>query len=127
MILKNTIKNLCLFTAACALLLLPGGGGFTSVYAQRKLGVRPTGSGGPLMPEQAAYDVKSYDLDLRVNPDEQSIKGINIFDTPEVFKIYYQSNMIYNQEIFTPLALPFNLRRTLRMPHRLRWGMNQSS
>ncbi len=75
MLLKNTIKNLCLFTAACALLLLPGGGGFTSVYAQRKLGVRPTGSGGPLMPEQAAYDVKSYDLDLRVNPDEQSIKG----------------------------------------------------
>lgn len=43
--------------------------------AQRELGVRPTGSGGPLMPEQAAYDVKSYDLALRVNPEEQSIAG----------------------------------------------------
>ena len=27
------------------------------------------------MPEQATYDVKSYDLDLRVNPGDQSIKG----------------------------------------------------
>ncbi|HZH33420.1 MAG TPA: M1 family metallopeptidase, partial [Pyrinomonadaceae bacterium] len=38
-------------------------------------GFRPTSSGGVLMPEQAAYDVKSYDLDLRVNPDDRSIKG----------------------------------------------------
>jgi aminopeptidase N len=43
--------------------------------AQRELGVRPSESGGPLMPEQAAYDVKSYDLALRVNPSEQSIAG----------------------------------------------------
>ena len=43
--------------------------------AQRELGTRPTDSGGPLMPEQAAYDVKSYDLSLRVNPAEQSIAG----------------------------------------------------
>ncbi|HEV7844451.1 MAG TPA: M1 family metallopeptidase [Pyrinomonadaceae bacterium] len=43
--------------------------------AQRELGVRPSDSGGPLMPEQAAYDVKSYDLALRVNPTEQSIAG----------------------------------------------------
>lgn len=47
-----------------------------SVYAQREVGVRPTQSGGVLMPEQAAYDVKHYDLDLRVNPQEQSIKGV---------------------------------------------------
>ncbi|MBD0370982.1 MAG: M1 family metallopeptidase [Pyrinomonadaceae bacterium] len=44
--------------------------------AQRQLGVRPTESGGPLMPEQAAYDVKSYDLALMVNPVEQSIRGM---------------------------------------------------
>lgn len=37
---------------------------------------RPTGSGGVLMPEQAAYDVKHYDLALRVNPQEKSIKGV---------------------------------------------------
>ncbi|MBA2733706.1 MAG: M1 family peptidase, partial [Acidobacteria bacterium] len=43
--------------------------------AQRELGARPTDSGGPLMPEQAAYDVKSYDLALTVNPGDQSIKG----------------------------------------------------
>jgi aminopeptidase N len=48
----------------------------TSAFAQRDLGVRPTDSGGPLMPEQAAYDVKSYDLDLRPNIEEQSIKGV---------------------------------------------------
>jgi len=48
------------------------------VFAQRDLGVRPTGSGGVLMPEQAAYDVKSYDLTVRVNPQEQSIKGVLI-------------------------------------------------
>lgn len=45
------------------------------VRSQRELGVRPTDSGGPLMPEQAAYDIKSYDLDLHINPTEQSIKG----------------------------------------------------
>ena len=27
------------------------------------------------MPEQAAYDVKSYDLNLRIDPDAQTIKG----------------------------------------------------
>ena len=46
------------------------------VFAQRDLGARPTGSGGVLMSEQAAYDVKSYDLAVRVNPQEQSIKGV---------------------------------------------------
>ncbi|HEX8174558.1 MAG TPA: M1 family metallopeptidase [Pyrinomonadaceae bacterium] len=46
-----------------------------AAQAQRELGVRPTDSGGPIMPEQAAYDVKSYDLALRVNPTEQSIAG----------------------------------------------------
>lgn len=47
-----------------------------SVYAQREMGVRPTQSGGVLMAEQAVYDVKHYDLALRVNPDEQSISGV---------------------------------------------------
>ncbi|HSK72615.1 MAG TPA: M1 family metallopeptidase [Pyrinomonadaceae bacterium] len=47
-----------------------------SVFAQRELGVRATESGGVLMPEQAAYDVRHYDLDLRVNPQEQTIQGV---------------------------------------------------
>lgn len=45
-------------------------------FGQRELGVRPTDSGGVLMPEQAAYDVKSYDLSVRPNIEEQSIKGV---------------------------------------------------
>lgn len=43
--------------------------------AQRDVGVRPSSSGGPLMPEQAAYDVTRYDLDLRIDPEKRSIAG----------------------------------------------------
>jgi aminopeptidase N len=32
-------------------------------------------SGGPLMPEQAAYDVSFYDLDLEISPDRRAIDG----------------------------------------------------
>ena len=32
-------------------------------------------TGGPLMPEQAAFDVNFYDLDLNVDPDNRSIDG----------------------------------------------------
>lgn len=60
-LLVLTLSLSCLFTS--------------SSYAQRELGVRGTSSGGPLMPEQAAYDVTSYDLDLRINPDTKTIKG----------------------------------------------------
>ena len=45
------------------------------VEAQRELGTRPSGSGGPLMPEQAAYDVQKYDLDLKVDPEARTIDG----------------------------------------------------
>ncbi|HYE66667.1 MAG TPA: hypothetical protein VD966_13850, partial [Pyrinomonadaceae bacterium] len=57
----------------CLLLLA---GATRPAYSQRELGVRPTDSGGPLMPEQAAYDVTFYDLALRINPTEQSIAGV---------------------------------------------------
>lgn len=46
------------------------------VSAQRELGVRPTDSGGPLMPEQAAYDVKHYDLAVKVDVPNESISGV---------------------------------------------------
>ncbi|MEZ4765434.1 MAG: hypothetical protein R3C26_20285 [Calditrichia bacterium] len=46
-----------------------------SLQAQRYLGVSPTESGGPLMPEQAGYDVTFYDLALSVNPADSSIAG----------------------------------------------------
>jgi aminopeptidase N len=35
----------------------------------------PYDSGGVMLPEQAAYDVQSYDLDLAVDPVKQSISG----------------------------------------------------
>jgi aminopeptidase N len=35
-------------------------------------------SGGPLMPEQAAYDVRFYDLSLFINPSDSSIDGVVI-------------------------------------------------
>jgi aminopeptidase N len=45
-------------------------------FAQREVGVRPTASGGILTAEQAAYDVISYDLDLRPDIAGQTIKGV---------------------------------------------------
>lgn len=68
------MKSLYRLNLICTLLVFVL---LTSVSAQRQLGVRGTDSGGPLMPEQAAYDVKSYDLDLRVDTTEQSIKGVH--------------------------------------------------
>jgi aminopeptidase N len=47
-----------------------------SIQAQRELGVRPTETGGPLMFEQAVYDVQSYEVSLNVFPDKKSISGV---------------------------------------------------
>jgi aminopeptidase N len=47
-----------------------------AAFAQRELGVRPTQSGGVLMAEQAAYDVKHYDLAVSVDVPNRSIKGV---------------------------------------------------
>ncbi|MGH9908236.1 MAG: M1 family metallopeptidase, partial [Pyrinomonadaceae bacterium] len=59
-------------TLVIALLLAVG---LSIGHAQRRPDARQASSGGPLMPEQAAYDVKSYDLNLLINPTAQSIKG----------------------------------------------------
>ncbi|HEY8559908.1 MAG TPA: M1 family metallopeptidase [Pyrinomonadaceae bacterium] len=45
-------------------------------FGQRSLGARPTQSGGVLMAEQAAYDVKHYDLALSVDVPNQSVDGV---------------------------------------------------
>ncbi|MBL7993954.1 M1 family metallopeptidase [bacterium] len=44
--------------------------------AQRNLGARPTDTGGMLMAEQSCYDVKWYDLNIEVNPQQRSIQGV---------------------------------------------------
>lgn len=49
---------------------------FVPAIAQTGLSAISNNSGGILTPEQAAYDVKSYDLDLRFNIEEHSIKGV---------------------------------------------------
>ena len=46
-----------------------------TMNAQRHLGVSPTNSGGKLSPEQAAYDVTFYQLDITVHPESKSIEG----------------------------------------------------
>ena len=43
--------------------------------AQRQFDTSPTSSGGPLSPDQATYDVKRYDMNLSVNPQNKSIAG----------------------------------------------------
>ncbi len=50
----------------------------TFAFAQRELGARPTETGGVVPYEQAAYDVKKYDISLKVNPAEKSISGSTI-------------------------------------------------
>ena len=46
-----------------------------TVSLSAQFNVRPTESGAALSAEQAAYDVKSYDLDLRVFPEDEMITG----------------------------------------------------
>lgn len=63
-------QKLLFYSLVCLLLLC------VPSYSQRDFSARPTGSGGVLIAEQASYDVKHYDLNLRVDPSEQSIKGV---------------------------------------------------
>ncbi|MGD9588594.1 MAG: M1 family metallopeptidase [Pyrinomonadaceae bacterium] len=80
---------------------------FSAAFGQRELGVRPTETGGPLLPEQAAFDVQSYDVALKVDPKSKTISGTTVMiakvvnatdtillhlDTPyKVDRIYTQS------------------------------------
>lgn len=49
-----------------------------SSFAQRELGVRPTETGGPLMFEQAVFDVLNYDITLSADPKTRSITGTTV-------------------------------------------------
>ena len=61
-----------------------------SSFAQRELGIRPTETGGPLMFEQAAYDVQAYDITLKVDPKTKTISGITVMTA----KIVIPTNVI---------------------------------
>ncbi len=52
---------------------------FVSVsFAQRELGVRPTETGGPLMFEQAVFDVQNYDISITADPKTKAISGTTV-------------------------------------------------
>jgi aminopeptidase N len=51
---------------------------YSGSFGQRELGVRPTETGGPLMFEQAAFDVQSYDISLKVDPKAKTITGTTV-------------------------------------------------
>ena len=53
-------------------------------YAQRELGSRPTDTGGPLMFEQAVYDVQNYDISLKVDPTSKTISGTTVMNARTV-------------------------------------------
>jgi len=55
-----------------------------STFAQRELGVRATDTGGPLMFEQAVFDVQNYDITLGVDPKAKTINGTTIMTAKTV-------------------------------------------
>lgn len=110
------MRKFLVFTSCLALLLLMAAG----ASAQRELGARPTDSGGPLMPEQAAYDVTAYDLALKVNPDDKSINGTLTVSArivhPTAWFVLDLDDPLKVESIYTPQgngkgeALPFERR-----------------
>lgn len=96
---------------ALLLFLLTG-----AVSAQRELGVRPTNTGGPLSAEQAAYDVKHYDVTARIDPAQRSISGVvtitaKIVNPIETFLL----------DLDTPYTVSAVEDVTGGTTHRLRW------
>lgn len=55
-----------------------------TLFGQRELGVRPTDTGGPLMFEQAVFDVQDYDITLGVDPKTRSITGTTVMTAKTV-------------------------------------------
>ncbi|QQS42712.1 MAG: M1 family metallopeptidase [Acidobacteriota bacterium] len=66
--MNKTLRYLCAPLAAMVLL--------SAVSAQQA--VRPTGSGGVLIYEQAAYDVEKYDITSTIDPEKKSLSGSTI-------------------------------------------------
>lgn len=88
----------------------------SAAFAQRELGVRPTETGGPLVPEQAAYDVQSYDVSIKVDPKTKSISGttvmtarvVNTTDTILLdLDTTYKVDRVFSQSFDKQAALKF--------------------
>ncbi|HQZ83379.1 MAG TPA: M1 family metallopeptidase [Pyrinomonadaceae bacterium] len=55
-----------------------------SSFGQRELGAKPTSTGGPLMFEQAVFDVLDYDISIHADPATKSITGTTIMTAKAV-------------------------------------------
>jgi aminopeptidase N len=72
----------------------------TSLFAQREHPARPTETGGPLMFEQAVFDVQNYDITLNVDPKTKSISGTTVMTA----KVVIPTNAIV-LDLDTPFAI----------------------
>lgn len=70
------------------------------VHAQREHPNRPTETGGPLAFEQAAFDVQSYDIAVKVDPAKKTISGTTVM----MAKIVIPTNVI-RLELDTPYKI----------------------
>ena len=83
-----------------------------SVFAQREHPAKPTSTGGPLMYEQAAFDVGSYELSLRVDPVKQWVGGSSTMTA----KIVIPTNVIV-----LDLDTPYEVTRVSDRTRDLKW------
>ncbi len=88
----------------------------TAVFGQRALGVRPTDTGGPLMFEQAAYDVQTYDITLRIFPDKKSITGTTLM----IARTVIPTNVIV-LDLDTPYSISSAFSETQGKQVKLKW------
>lgn len=88
----------------------------TAVFGQRALGVRPTDTGGPLMFEQAAYDVQTYDITLRIFPDKKSITGTTLM----IARTVIPTNVIV-LDLDTPYSISSAFSETQGKQAKLKW------
>src|SRR5258706_1965378 len=75
----------------------------SAAAAQGKPGVRPTDTGGPLMFEQAVFDLQSYEGIVRVDPGSKSIAGSTIM----IAKTGIPTNVIV-LDLYTPYNIEFS-------------------
>ena len=70
-----------------------------------------TSSGGELLPEQAAYDVKFYELNLRIEPGTKSISGyttveVIVVENLSVFVLHLSNNFTVDSVVWIENNLP---------------------
>ena len=92
----------------------------SAAFAQRELGVRPTDTGGPLIFEQAVYDVQFYDVRLKVDPAKKWITGTSTMNAKVVIPTnvvvldldtpYTVSRVYFNPTIYDKKDLKFERR-----------------